>query len=564
MRGSRRIVGFYYGVAVVNIVSALLPIWAWRYTLLADRLPLGVILAAQSAAVLLGMAMLLLAYPAAQRHRRSARLLMACALGAIAANLLKGLDVEEALLNAALFGMLWHERRRLQDFPLRYTAVDLARLGIFLVLLDKVYRVIGKALIHGMHALVENGPFGIPWLDTTIDSATSKLPLQRAWFHETQLVVPLFLVALFGVLSWRSALGARRTLDDMPDAYDRFGRASHNSLAYLANRDDVSTFADPDGRGAITYRRIGRVAVQIGAILCAPENAAAVYAAFRSFCRRERLTPAAVALTEQERDAVRTTGMRSLPIGTEAVVDLSTFAVERLSKKMRWAQRSLRKRGYDVALLSAAEISPVLRHQLNRVDSEWRAARGGQAHGCCMTLGRVPTNADRECLIAIASGADGTPVAYLTLLPGGEGCYSLVLTRRLAAAPNAIVEFLLLDVLERLRDRGAATVSLNFSTFSSLPELPGGGVLLRLLSRPFQLSSLEAFNSKFKPRWEPRYLVFPSWVVLPDVIYAVLSLEGVASMVVNSGRRAVRRHMLPAASAQVTASGSPGALAETA
>ncbi|HEX6799142.1 MAG TPA: DUF2156 domain-containing protein [Ktedonobacterales bacterium] len=560
MRGSRRIVCFYYGVAVVNIVSALLPIWPWRFAVLHAGLPLAIILTAQSAAVLLGMAMLLLAYPAAQRHRRSARLLTACALCAVAANLLKGLDFEEAVLNAVLWGMLWRGRHQLEDFPLRYTIVDLARLGIFLALLDKLYSLTGVALIHGLHTLAAGGPFGIPLLDATIDTVTGKLPLQRHWFHESQIIVPLFLVALFGLFSWWSALGARGHADDAVAAYDRFGRASHNSLAYLANRDDVSTFSDPDGRGAITYRRVGRVAVQIGAILCAPGETDAVYRAFRAYCKHERLVPAAVALTSQERDAVRMTGMRALPIGTEAVVDLSEFAVERLSKKMRWVQRSLRKRGYHVALLCAAEIPAALRLQLNRIDSEWRSARGGEAHGCCMTLGRVPTNADRECLIALAAGADGEPVAYLTLLPGGEGYYSLDLTRRLSAAPNAIVEFLLLDVLERLRDRGAAAVSLNFSTFSSLPALPGGAVLLRTLNHAFQLSSLEAFNSKFKPRWEPRYLAFPSLAALPDVIYAVLALEGIGKMVLNAGRRAVRRQ-LGAAPVERTA---PGALAETA
>ena len=563
MRGSTRIVGFFYGVAVVNIVSALLPIWPWRYAVLSDRLPLALILAAQSVTVLLGMAMLLLAYPAARRHRRSAHLLMACALAAVIANLVKGLDVEEALLNAVLFGVLWRGRRNLDDFPLRYTVVDLARLGIFLAVLSKLYSLLGAAMLRTLHALAIDGPFGMPVLDGGVDTLTGKLALQRHWFHESQLIVPLFLVTLFGVLSWRSALGARRQLEDATDAYDRFGRASHNSLAYLANRDDVSTFADPDGRGAITYRRVGRVAIQIGAILCAPADAAAVYAAFRAFCKRERLIPAAVALTQQERDAVRTTGMRSLPIGTEAVVDLGTFAIERLGKKMRWAQRSLRKRGYTVALLSAAELPAALRLQLHRVDHEWRASRGGEAHGCCMTLGRLPAQDDPDCLIAVAAGDDGIPVAYLTLLPGGEGYYSLDLTRRLAAAPNAIIEFLLLEVLEHLRARGAATVSLNFSAFSSLSSLPGGGVLLRALSRPFQLHSLEAFNNKFKPRWEPRYLVFPSWAALPDVIYGVLALEGVGRMVVNASRRAVRRQMrLPTASERPAQE--PGALAEIA
>jgi lysylphosphatidylglycerol synthetase-like protein (DUF2156 family) len=559
MHGSGRTAAFYCGVAAVNIVSALLPIWPWRYMLLADRVPLRLIFVAHSACVLLGMAMLLLAYPAARRHRRSAHLLLTCALLAILANLLKGLDFEEALLNAVLVGVLWRGRQHLEDFPLRYTAVDLVRLGIILVALDRLYSLTGAAIIRGLHALMLQGSSDVPLLNHVIHLLTGKLALQRHWFHESQLVVPLFLVGLFGILSWRSALGARQQRTSAADAYARFGRASHNSLAYLANRDDVSTFADPAGRGVITYRRVGRVAVQIGAILCAPDDTAAVYSAFRIFCKRERLIPAAVALTERERDAVHTHGMRSLPIGTEAVVDLGAFAVERLSKKMRWAQRSLRNRGYRISLLGAAELPVLLRLRLHAVDEEWRAARGGEAHGCCMTLGRLPVESDPDCLIAVASDQHGVPVGYLTLLPGGEGYYSLDLTRRTTAAPNAIIEFLLLEVLERLRDRGAVTVSLNFSTFSSLSSLPGGAALLRVLSRIFQLSSLEAFNNKFKPRWEPRYLVFPSWAALPDVLYAVMTLEGVGRMVLNTSRRAVRRQR-PSLAANQTL----GGLAESA
>ncbi|MFI5272328.1 MAG: phosphatidylglycerol lysyltransferase domain-containing protein [Ktedonobacterales bacterium] len=559
MRESRRITAFFYGVGVVNIVSALLPIWPWRYAILANSLPLGVILGAQLAAVLLGVAMLLLAYPAAQRHRHAAYLLMACAALAVGANLFKGMDVEEAALNVALLVVLWRGRHRLESFPLRYTAVDLARLGLFLFVLGRMYSLTGSALIAGLHALMRQSQHAVPPLTAVIHVLTDKLEVQRIWFPESELVVPIFLLGLFVVLSWRSVLVSRlgRSGDDHP--YDRFGRASHNSLAYLANRDDVNTFMDPAARGAITYRRFGRVALQVGAILGASADAAAIYAAFRAFCKRERLIPAAVALSAQERDAACACGMRSLPVGTEAVVDLAEFAVDRLSKKMRWAQRALRKRGYAVELLSASEIAAPLRVRLDRIDEEWRGSRGGEMHGFCMTLGRFPTNADPHCLIAVAHDAAAEPIAYLTLLPGGDGYYSLDLTRRLAAAPNATMEFLLLEVLEQLRQRGVSTVSLNFSACSSLPALPGGGALLRLLSRAFQLSTLEGFNSKFRPRWEPRYLVFPSWTALPDVLYAALTLEGVGRMALNAWRRSLRRqarrHIAPLPAPQLRAEG---------
>lgn len=135
----------------------------------------------------------------------------------------------------------------------------------------------------------------------------------------------------------------------------------------------------------------------------------------------------------------------------------------------------------------------------------------------------------------------GVPIAFLTLLPGGEGVYSLDLTRRRHDAPNATMEFLLMEVLVRLKERGASTVSLNFSTFSSLAASRIGAALLNFCGVAFQLRSLETFNNKFKPRWVPRYAAFPSWYTLPDVAYAILNIEGVDRMLLNAASRAMGR-----------------------
>ena len=210
---------------------------------------------------------------------------------------------------------------------------------------------------------------------------------------------------------------------------------------------------------------------------------------------------------------------------------------------MRWAQRSLTKRGYSVSVLGAAIVPRGMLLALDRIDQEWRARRGGLTHGCCMTLGRFPTPGDDHCLVAVASDASGSPEAYLTLLPGGEGYYSLDLTRRLRCAPNAIMEYLLLEVLGELKKRGVSKVSLNFSTFSSLASVRGLSRLVKAFGNIVQLQSLEAFNAKFKPHWEPRYLALASWYYLPDVSYTILKLEGVDRMVANAMVRRIRMRL---------------------
>ncbi|MEO7000270.1 MAG: phosphatidylglycerol lysyltransferase domain-containing protein [Ktedonobacterales bacterium] len=531
-------------VACVNIFSTLFPIWPVRFHLLGRYLPLPVILGAQHLTLFLGVLMLLLALPAAQGHRRSAWLYLACAGAAILTNVVKGLDIEEALFNAIALGLLWSRRRSFDAIPLRYTLVDVARLGIALALMWRVYALLERAILGALRNLrntvVQEG-MEEPGVNHTVHMLTAHIGLQHLWFDESQAVLPVFLIGVFLVYSWTSLMRIRTMALDTSDLYARFGRHSHNSLAYIAHRDDVLTFLDPLGRGAISYRLVGRVALQVGAILAPAGQRDAVYAAFHAYCHSQRLIPAAIALSETERPIAQQQGLRAIPIGKEALVDLDEFAVEKLNKKMRWAQRSLAKRGYRAELLPAAAITCQLRAALQRIDAEWRDQRGGQMHGYSMTLGRFPTDSDNDCLIGLMRDSNDLPVAYLTLLPGGKGYYSLDLTRRLHAAPNAAMEFLLIETLGALKARGAATVSLNFSSFSGLASSRGGRLLRKVCGAAFQLDSLEAFNNKFRPTWAPRYLMLPSWYNAPDVFYAVLIIEGIDRVLLNALMRGVRR-----------------------
>jgi lysylphosphatidylglycerol synthetase-like protein (DUF2156 family) len=540
MRTTRRMLP-YCGVALVNILSTLLPVWPMRYELLASWLPKSVIQGAQFTTLGVGIIMLVLAAPVAGGHLKAARLFMICAGLAVLANILKGLDIEEAAINGIVLATLWCGRRRFDSLPMRYTPVDAARLALALLAFLWLYNLAGVTLLGALGSLMDQEADAVPPLDRLVHVLTAKLQLEHLWFHESQLILPVFLLLIFLTFSWRAVMPASRSYDGDEDLYARFGRASHNSLAYLAQRADVLRFVDPEAGGAITYRQVGRIAVQIGAILGPPERREQIYRAFLNFCRSQNLIPSAAAITADERDIVRACGMRTLNIGTEAIVDLSGFRIELLSKKMRWVQRSLGRRGYSISLQKASRIRRPLQVALYGIDEEWRAMRGGRSHGCCMTLGRFPNFNDSECLIAVASNDIGVPVAYLTLLPGGEGYYSLDLTRRLQRAPNAIIEFLLLEVLCELARRGVTKVSLNFSTLSSLTSVRGLKRVMAVLNKAIQLGSLEAFNSKFKPAWEPRYLALPSWYYLPDVVYAILALEGIDHMLTNALIRRFRR-----------------------
>jgi phosphatidylglycerol lysyltransferase len=533
----------FYLVALVNILTTLFPAWPRRLELLTTFAPVALTLAAQHVTLFAGVGMLLLAWPAAQRQRRAAHMLLACAMIAVVVNLLKGLDVEEALVDLFLAITLWNSCDRWRDIPVRYTVVDLARLGLILVGFGLIYAIAGRGVVIGLHALedhIEALRLNWPSAARLAYRMTRHLGLQRAFLGESQYVLPAFLVALFLFVSWTS-LAHIAPQETPADLYPRLGRSSRNSLVYLAHRGDTRTFVTADGRGAISYRLIGRIALQVGAILGPASERARIYVEFRAWLRSERLIPAAVALAHDERPIAAAAGMRTIPIGREAVVDLTTFSIERLAKKLRWAQRSLTKRGYRCELVPASELTYTIRAALEQIDAEWRRRRGGLDIGCAMTLGRLPGPHEPECLIGLLRDSNDELVAYLSLLPGGEGYYSLDLTRRRERAPNAAMEFLMLETLAALRARSATAVSLNFAIFSGMAKRHSSKTLERLFTAAFQSSTLEVFNNKFLPGWTTRYLALRSWLDIPDVLYAILVAEGADRVLYNALSQAWRR-----------------------
>lgn len=54
--------------------------------------------------------------------------------------------------------------------------------------------------------------------------------------------------------------------------------------------------------------------------------------------------------------------------------------------------------------------------------------------------------------------------------------------------------------------------------------------LLVFLSRWFQIESLYKFNAKFRPRWEPRFVVYGSSRDLPRIGLAAMQAEGFVSL----------------------------------
>jgi lysyl-tRNA synthetase class 2 len=155
-----------------------------------------------------------------------------------------------------------------------------------------------------------------------------------------------------------------------------------------------------------------------------------------------------------------------------------------------------------------------------------------------MTLSRMFDPRDTGLLLAVCLAPDGTtPVAFNQYVPAAAiGGYSLDVMRRTndEDAPNGLTDFVIIETISWMRERGYRGLGLNFATFRAVVSGEGGGgpwlgverKVLHRFSDTMQIESLWKFNQKYDPIWRPRYVVTDAALNRPREAMAIARAEG--------------------------------------
>ncbi|WP_445271737.1 phosphatidylglycerol lysyltransferase domain-containing protein, partial [Streptomyces sp. DSM 41978] len=143
---------------------------------------------------------------------------------------------------------------------------------------------------------------------------------------------------------------------------------------------------------------------------------------------------------------------------------------------------------------------------------------------------------DGRCVMRECVDAEGRLRAVLSFVPWGPHGLSLDLMRRDRDSDNGLMEFMVIELLRRAAEIQVTQVSLNFAMFRSVFERGarlGAGPVLRLwrsllsfFSRWWQIESLYRANAKYRPIWEPRFLLFEKSADLARISIAAGRAEG--------------------------------------
>ena len=499
------------------LFSGATPAAPGRLAWLDDLLPLGVVEASHFLGSIVGAGLLVVSQGLSRRLDAAYYLATGGIAAGIAASLLKGADLEEAILLTLLLVVLWRAR----------PAFD-RRSALFEAPFSTGWVV---AVVGTLGASVWLGLFAFKHVEYS-----HELWWQFELSHEASRFLRSSVGAAVGLALFGFSRLMRPAPHEAPEPTDADLETAGAVIAsqtatfpYLAYLRDKALLFDADRKGFLMYGVQGGTWVALGDPVGPPDRAAGLIRLFLERCDDFGGVAVFYEIGKEGLHRYADFGLTFVKLGEEARVDLSAFSLEGgQASKHRQALRRLEKSGGTFRILSAAEV-PAVMDQLQAVSDDWlREKAGGEK---AFSLGFFEPDYVRRLPVAVIE-REGRIQAFANLWPGpGKLELSLDLMRYHKDAPNGTMEALFVHLLRWGKEEGYGWFSLGMAPFSGFETSPVAPLWTRLGRFLYQhgetlynFQGLRAYKQKFNPTWEPHYLAYPGGLALPGILADVAAL----------------------------------------
>jgi len=519
-------------MGIVNVLSAVTPSMKYRLRLLEQVSPFAVSTGGHLTSALAGFALLLLSVSLWRRKRVGWMLTLGILLISIPIHLLKGLDYEEASLAALLAGLLIYLRPHFHarsDAPSvrQGLLIALAALGFTLAygvlgfyLLDKHYRNPFAFWIAIRQTLVMLTQFYDPGLQPITGFGR--------YFADSIYLVGV-ITGGYAILMLIRPVLVRQIVSEDKRAHAREIVCAHGrtSLARYTLFDDKQYFFSSGG-SVISYVLENRVALILGDPIGPCEDIPAAISAFQKLCAPNDWISAFYQVLPDSLNLYKSAGYEVLPLGQEAVVDLSAFTLDGSeNKNIRNAYHKTLRNGYKVEIKEPPH-SPRMLRELRTISDDWLSSRG--ATEMRFSLGWFEDAYLNTCPILLVRDGEGFIEAFANIVTEFQANeVSVDLMRHRHYSEKGIMDFLFVSLFLWAKEKGFASFNLGLSAFSGIGEDPKDPAIERTLhyiyanvNRFYNFKGLHSFKEKFHPSWSPRYLVYPGAANLPAVSSSIL------------------------------------------
>jgi len=491
--------------AVVLLASTASPALARRLTILQRWVPIGVVEVSHLIGALIGLALLFLARGVARGYREAHRLTVALLLVGGVVALLKGLDYEEAIILFALCGVtasqapLFRKEGRAPWFGWTTIVIGALAFGIF-------------AVVGFRSHAIEYDP-SLWWTFGFVGHTDQVARFLRSLaFLGTSAVAFLLYVGLRVPAPFHPP-----TRDEIEKALKIHEECGSGTSPLMVAAGDKSIFFFGE-RAFAAYRVVGSYLV-VFSDPTVPQGEErdfleALMALAQEMDRRlvfYQVAPFWLPLLHDH-------GFSFFKLGEEAILDLEGFSLEGTRwKHFRHAVNRLEGReGYSFKVVSPSGVAALL-PELKRISDEWLSSK--EAREKQFSIGSFNEAYLTRFPCALAHDHLGRPIAFANVLTGpGRQELSIDLMRHSSAAPEGIMDYLFVKLLQWGKAEGYRTFNFGMAPLASVGEVSGARLwekLAHLLFRHgeglYNFKGLRAYKAKYHPKWVPRYMAYPQF-----------------------------------------------------
>lgn len=510
---------FLLGLGILNIISVLTPAIKVRLHSVKEFLPIEAIHASNYLVMMAGLFLLVTAAFMLKGLKTAWWFALILSCISLIGHLTKAIDYEEAIVALVVILILISSRKEyyIKNNPrLRIVGIETALLSIAAVL---IYGIIGFYFLDKKHFQIDFG--WIQSINYTLQNyfliGSSDLVVVdgfgRKFLDSIQLSGFITMAFLIYTLVYPFNPKDTGSEEDRQSANELLKLFGKSSLDYFKTYSDKLFFNSQITKAFIAYRVSGNFAVvlenpvaenEIEMIKCVKE--------FDDFCFQNGLKSIYYRVPEDSIDMYTKLGKKNLFLGQVGVVDIQNFSLEGNSKKsMRNALKKVSEKGLKTTI-NLPPIKDGLLQKLKSVSDEWLVAT--DRNEIIFSQGMFDWDELKQQTIITIENAEEKIVAFLNIIPDyakGEGTYDLI--RKTSDAPNGIMDYILVELINYLKAEGFNTINLGLAPMSGMED-PN---TFREKSIKFAYEKIKSFShykglrdykEKFSPDWYNEYLIY--------------------------------------------------------
>jgi len=529
-------------MGIVNLWSAVAPSFPERTAWLKHFFPFSVRAGGHLFAALAGFILLTLAANLLRRKRIAWYITVGLLIVSILSHLIKGFDIEESILATVLLIQLFVLRKVYTAKSDRPSIAQGIRVLIAAILFTLAYGTIGFYILDG-YFNINGQPANFGFTESVWQTLAMFFTADNAGLEPRRRYADFFANSIYavGAITMTYALfmllrpvllrGDPATLHERKKARQIIDEYGKTSLARLSLLPDKCYFFSPSGKSVIAYVAKGRAAIALGDPIGHPDDQKEAIVSFQQFCNRNDWFAAFYEVLPDTLPLYQSLGYRWAQIGEEAIIDLHTFNLKgKANQDFRTAINKLTKAGYRLQVYEPP-VDDGLIARLKPVSDEWLQSKQGSEKQ--FSIGWFDREYLSGCHIAVIYNTNGKIIAFSNLLSGyNRKEVTVDLMRHLNDAEKGTMDFLFALMLQHFQQAGYDSFNFSLSPLAGVGEAPdslrvekGLHYFFEHLNQFYNFKGLHQFKEKFRPRWEPRYLIYPSLTVLPDIAMGLVRAD---------------------------------------